>query len=199
MTKLPITGAFRITAVYGQQGKYWKSGHKGIDFAADNRRIYSTCEGTVRQIAYDDDGWGQYVSIEDEQGLRHIFCHMVKGSVTVKVGDRVNPLSVIGTMGATGNVTGIHLHYQLQRGNTVLDPTTYLGIPNRIGNYHSKDFAEVETLVYKDADQIPAWAKDAVQEVTEKGLMLGDDQGYFKPNQPLTRAELAVVLTRLNK
>lgn len=198
MTKLPITGAFTITAIYGQKGSYWKNGHKGIDFAAADRRIYSTCVGTVRVVAFDSDGWGQYVSIDDNEGRRHIFCHMVRGSVKVKVGDAVTPLTVIGTMGATGNVTGIHLHYQLQKGSTVLDPTTYLGIPNRIGNYHSKDYTEVEEMAYKDADKIPAWAKDAVQEVTEKGLMLGDDLGNFNPDQPVTRAELAVALSRLD-
>lgn len=197
MTRLPVTGSFSVTAVYGQQGQYWAKGHQGIDLVAQDRRVFATCYGTVRVVAYDESGWGQYLSIGDEQGRRHIFCHLVRGSVTVKPGQQVTPETVIGTMGATGNVTGVHLHYQLQQGEAVIDPAAYLGIPNRIGSYHSGDFEEVDEMDYKDANAIPAWAKEAVKSVTDKGLMLGDDNGNFRPNDPVTRAELAVVLSRI--
>ena len=199
-TNLPVTGAFTVTAVYGQRGSLWRDGHKGIDMVSDDRRIYATCNGTVRVVAYDANGWGQYVSIGDEKGRRHIFCHLVKGSVKVKAGDRVDRTTVIGTMGDTGNVTGVHLHYQLQQGTDVIDPTEYLGIPNRKGQYHSKDFEsgkEDEDMTFKDSNEVPAWAQDAVEKVTEKGWMLGDDLGKFNPNDPVTRAELAVVLNRI--
>lgn len=196
MTNLPVTGLFRITAIYGQQGRYWAAGHKGIDFVAEDLRIFSTCEGTVRTVAFDPDGWGQYVVVEDADGLRHHFCHMVRGSVQVRVGQSVTPLSVLGTMGATGNVTGLHLHYELRRGSTVLDPAAWLGIPNAVGNYRSSDF-EVTTMAYKDEATIPAWAKDAVDKATEKGWMKGDPEGNFRPNDPVTRAEMAVILSRL--
>lgn len=197
MTKLPVTGPFSITATYGQTGSYWKKGHQGIDFTAPDHNIYATCNGTVRLIAFDEGGWGQYVSIGDDSGRRHIFCHMVKGSVRVKVGQRVTPLTVIGTMGATGNVTGLHLHYQLQQGETVIDPAAYLGIPNRVGNYNSKNFEEVEQVTFTDEKEIPSWAKSAVQKCAEKGWMKGDENGAFRPNDPLTRAEMAVILSRL--
>lgn len=196
MTNLPVTGPFRITAIYGQQGRYWAAGHKGIDFVAEDLRIFSTCEGTVRTVAFDPDGWGQYVVVEDADGLRHHFCHMVRGSVQVRVGQSVTPISVLGTMGATGNVTGLHLHYELRRGSTVLDPAAWLGIPNAVGNYRSSDF-EVTTMAYKDEATIPAWAKDAVDKATEKGWMKGDPEGNFRPNDPVTRAEMAVILSRL--
>ena len=70
MTNLPITGAFSITATYGQTGIYWKNGHKGVDFVADNRNIYAPCDGTVRVVAYDSSGWGQYVSGRPYHGRR---------------------------------------------------------------------------------------------------------------------------------
>lgn len=66
------------------------------------------------------------------------YCHMVEGSVQVQVGDLVTTASPIGRMGATGNVTGIHLHlehattYGWQCG-TFLNPATFLQIPNEIG------------------------------------------------------------------
>lgn len=196
MTNLPITGPFRVTAVFGQKGSYWANGHKGIDLVADDRRIFSSCDGTVKTVAFDEGGFGQYVVVEDAQGRRHYFCHMVRGSVLVKAGQKVDRLTVLGTMGATGNVTGLHLHYELRQGSDVLNPAEWLGIPNQVGSYHSKDF-EVKEMAYKDDAEIPAWAKAAVDQVTADGLMQGDTNGNFRPNDPVTRAELAVVLARL--
>ena len=53
-------------------------------------------------------------------------------------------------------------------------------------------------MLYKDQAEIPAWAKAAVEKVTEKGWMEGDTDGNFRPNDPITRAEMAVILSRLN-
>ena len=94
-------------------------------------------------------------------------------------------------------MTGVHLHYQLQVGENVIDPTGYLGVPNRVGSYHSKDFEEATQMIFKDADTIPDWARDAVEKAAAEGWMLGDEKGNFNPNAPVTRAELAVVLSRL--
>ncbi len=199
MTNLPVSGSFYVTATYGQQGSFWAEDHQGIDLVGENRNVYATCDGVVRVVAYDAEGWGQYVSVGEENGRRHIFCHLVQGSVKVKPGDRVTRTTVLGVMGASGNVTGTHLHYQLQQGEKVLDPTQWLGIPNQIGTYHSNDYQLKEKdTVFRDENLIPAWAKEAVQKVEEQGLMLGDSEGNFRPNDPITRAELAVVLSRLN-
>lgn len=200
MTNLPVSGSFSVTATFGQKGSYWKNGHQGIDLVAENRNIYSPCNGTVRIVAYDENGWGQYVSIGDEAGQRHILCHMVKGSVKVKAGDTVNRTTVIGTMGASGNTTGTHLHYQLQKGDTVIDPTVWLGIPNKIGTYHSDNYAlGTGNVPFTDEDEIPSWAVEAVKNAVAAGWMKGDTKGTFRPNDPVTRAELAVVIDRLNQ
>ena len=203
MTNLPITGAFTVTATYGQVNKkLWSTYHKGLDIVSNNKSIYATCDGTVYNTGYDANGWGYWVSIKDAKGQKHIFCHLVKGSIKVSKGDKVNRSTVIGTMGATGNVTGVHLHYQINDANGKdVNPCDYLGIPNEKGNYDSADYPlkEVDTVAYKDQKKIPEWAKDAVEEVTKDGLMIGDDQGNFNPNEPVTRAELAVVLARQKK
>lgn len=190
---LPVLGKFLITATYGQTGKYWKNGHKGLDFVADNRNVYAVTSGKVRVVAYDDGGWGQYISVGDADGRRHIYCHIVRGSVRVKVGQTVKASDVLAVMGDSGNATGVHLHYELHdKDDKVIDPATFLGVPNKAGTYNSADFGQ-----YVDEDEISTWARPAVSEVTGAGLMLGDDQGRFRPRDPVTRQELAVVLDRL--
>ncbi len=201
MTNLPITGAFRITAVYGQKGSHWANGHEGIDFVADDKRIFATCDGTVRTVAYDPGGWGHYISIGDAEGRRHIFCHLEAGSVRVKIGQTVTRETVIGTMGATGNVTGVHLHYQLQQGTVVIDPCGYLGVPNKVGSYHSKDYALEKANIldrFKDVNRIPKWARDerVAEKVVEAGIVKGDDDGKLRPADNIKRIESWAVISR---
>lgn len=52
-------------------------------------------------------------------------------------------------------------------------------------------------LPIKDYNEVADWAKESVKKVIEKGLMIGDDEGYFNPNKPMTRQEVAVVVSRL--
>lgn len=66
-----------------------------------------------------------------------------------------------------------------------------------ICRFDGKEYKAMEKPRYKDEKDIPAWAKDAVERVAEAGLMLGHDDGTFKPNEPLTRAQMAVILDRL--
>lgn len=193
MTNLPVTGSFTITAVFGQSGKYWKNGHKGIDFVAENKNVYCTCDGVVRVVGFDKNGWGNYVSVGDGFGRKHIFCHLDK--VLVKEGEKLSRTSVIGIMGATGNVSGLHLHYQINDGNNIpVDPSGYMGLENKKGSYNSKEF---NAMAYNDQHKISDWAKKSVARVTELGLMVGDENGNFNPEKNITRQEVAAVISRL--
>lgn len=49
----------------------------------------------------------------------------------------------------------------------------------------------------KDIDKVSHWAREAVLRVSDAGIMIGDDQGYFNPAAPITRQEVAVVVDRL--
>ncbi|TWI53987.1 S-layer homology domain-containing protein [Halalkalibacter nanhaiisediminis] len=49
---------------------------------------------------------------------------------------------------------------------------------------------------YVDNAQIPYWAKDSVYVATEIGLIYGDNQNRFNPNQPVTRAEASAMIIR---
>lgn len=78
------------------------------------------------------------VCIEDLSGRFWRYCHMVAGSINVVVGQQVTTSTRLGYMGATGNVTGIHLHLECSSTlawncNTFFNPATILGIPNVTG------------------------------------------------------------------
>lgn len=84
------------------------------------------------------DSYGYNVFIQDdEEGYFHHFCHLASES-SLNDGQTVDRNTIVGQMGATGNVTGPHLHYELMQNSTAfqaenfLDPTIWLGIPNEI-------------------------------------------------------------------
>lgn len=147
VTNLPFHDWFHVTAIYGQEGPNWSLGfHTGIDLVAmSDLTIYSTCSGVVISNGYSN-AYGYNVFIQDnEKGYFHHFCHMQAQSSLI-VGQNVDRNTVIGTMGATGNVTGPHLHYELMQNSTAfeaenfLDPTIWLGIPNETGLYNYEDY-----------------------------------------------------------
>ena len=50
--------------------------------------------------------------------------------------------------------------------------------------------------MYPDVEKTK-WYADAIKKASAAGIMIGDDQGNFRPKEPLTRAEAAVVVCRL--
>lgn len=133
VTNLPVNGTFNVTATFGQTGSYWPNGHKGIDITASQRTLYAICDGEVTVIGWDPNGWGRYVSVKPTgfERIRFITCHMVENSVKVKKGGAVSRLTALGTMGSSGNSTGVHVHIEMRIDNKAVDPTAYLLIANK--------------------------------------------------------------------
>lgn len=68
--------------------------------------IYTESTGTTPAL-------GNQVQIRDNRtGLYYRYCHMLHGSIQVKVGDKVTTATKLGRMGNTGNSTGTHLHLE---------------------------------------------------------------------------------------
>jgi len=65
---------------------------------------------------------GNGVHISSRGGWRMQLCHMKKGSVTVKAGDRVKPNQILGQIGMSGNTNFPHLHITVWKDNKVVDP-----------------------------------------------------------------------------
>lgn len=155
-TKLPFTGNFKITCKYGQSGNSWSSGiHNGIDLVGlTNKKVYSICPGLVERAGYDKSGFGNYVRIKEAGTENRIYlAHLEK--IYVKVGQYVTYTTVVGLMGKTGNSTGLHTHVEireLKEGRVVkiLNPATYMGIPNEIGTYNSANYQIAIEAVKKE-------------------------------------------------
>ena len=105
-----------ITAEFGRPGSWAAGYHTGRDYRAPvGTSIYATKKGTVKHAGYGGLGpaYGNHVVIESWHGgyrVRHLYAHLSKNEV--RVGQKVATGQFIGRSGATGNVTGPHLHYE---------------------------------------------------------------------------------------
>lgn len=109
---LPVAG-YRLTAQFGQQSSLWSSGaHTGLDFAGPSgTKIVSMAAGTVTSAEYDG-SYGNRTVVALADGTEVSYSH--QSSFEVEAGDQVQPGELIGYTGATGNVTGPHLHLEVE-------------------------------------------------------------------------------------
>lgn len=128
------TDKIKVTSGYGERtyiyrGKKVKDFHKGIDLIG-GEEIVATADGKVVSICNKGEqyGTGCYVRIEHSNGLHTLYFHLKSGSVTVKKSQKVTKGQVIGIIGKTGKATGVHVHYQIDKGSsaTAIDPTEYV-------------------------------------------------------------------------
>ena len=98
--------------------------HKGIDLkGALGEKAIATGDGNVLETGFKPD-LGNYIKIKHCYGFESIYGHFSK--IFVKKGQFVKRLQIIGEVGATGTVTGPHLHYTLKKNNRYIDPFDFL-------------------------------------------------------------------------
>ncbi|MCM2429642.1 M23 family metallopeptidase [Streptomyces sp. RKAG337] len=124
---LPVSGA-SIGTPYHQSGSSWSSGyHTGVDFVVSTgTTVKAIAAGTVIS-AGDGGAYGNQVVIQHSDGKYSQYAHL--SSLSVSAGETVTEGQQIGLSGATGNVTGPHLHFEIRTGpdyGSDIDPVAYL-------------------------------------------------------------------------
>ncbi len=98
--------------------------HKGLDIRAPFRTpVVATADGTV-SFSGGMRGYGNYIRIDHGEGIESGYGHMTTRSV--KTGDYVRRGDTLGLMGATGNATTIHVHYEVCVNGDYLDPLFFI-------------------------------------------------------------------------
>lgn len=121
-------GTDRIAQIY-------KATHKAVDLGKDHltEPVIAHTAGTVVAVQTGQKNnkgstgtasYGNFVKLDHGDGYETLYAHLA--SVKVKNGQTVTRGQVIGTMGNTGNSYGDHLHFEVYKNSTRIDPTPYL-------------------------------------------------------------------------
>lgn len=100
--------------------------HKGMDFATPyGTEVRAAAKGTVI-FAGQKGGYGNCVIVSHGNGLATLYGHL--SAITVKANQQVNVNQVIAKSGNSGRSTGPHLHYEVHKNNTPVNPKLFLNI-----------------------------------------------------------------------
>lgn len=122
----PVDAA--VGTAYGVAGSMWSSGyHTGVDFVVgEGTPVVSVASGQVVS-AGDGGAYGNEVVIQHADGHYSQYAHL--STISVSAGQQVGTGDQVGLSGATGNVTGPHLHFEIRTGpdyGADIDPLAYL-------------------------------------------------------------------------
>lgn len=116
--------AARYGTKFGVAGRMWSSGrHTGLDFPAPTGRAVKAVAGGSVSYARSGGPYGKHIAISHGGGLSSLYAHLSK---IVAESGAVRQGQLIGRVGATGNVTGPHLHLEARLNGKPVDPMTYL-------------------------------------------------------------------------
>lgn len=165
----PFKGDARISSKYGMRihpiSKIKKM-HYGIDFVIENREILSAGDGYVKAVGYDSLA-GNYIIISHKSDVETHYYHLDRSIATE--GEFVTTGIVIGIQGATGSVTGEHLHFGIKHDGSWINPADDLMIKNEEDDvkYNHWGYKEMHEairqgyIVYnqKNMEASPTWAE----------------------------------------
>ncbi|MFF2654834.1 M23 family metallopeptidase [Streptomyces sp. NPDC058045] len=118
--------SYTLTSHFGDPGAMWSSGHHtGLDFAAPTGTpLKAIHTATVKEAGWAG-AYGYRTVLELDDGTELWYCH--QSSLNVSAGQKVTTGDTIGRVGATGNVTGPHLHLEVHPGGAgAIDPLGWL-------------------------------------------------------------------------
>lgn len=182
----------KVTCEFGKTGSWQCGWHIGVDLVGD-REIFPIAEGVVESLNSKGASYGNHIVIKHDDGMISLYAHL--SEVKVKAGQKVSLDTLLGTMGATGNATGVHLHLELHNGaykyppngsnlytaTWIINPLAW--IEDHIGG---GDMPEVKDL--------QVWSKETGQAVIVKAVNIdGSNYVRLRDIEKLTRLEVSFV------
>lgn len=127
--KEQITLKFGKTTLNGSQYN-----HTGIDLVKSYNQldtVIAVQKGKVIGVRKDirgflNNSYGNYVKLQHDDGYETLYCHLAYGRINVNVGDIVEEGQELGYMGATGMAYGAHLHFEVRKNGTPINPKPFL-------------------------------------------------------------------------
>ena len=118
--------------------------HKGMDFtAATGTPVYATGDGVIRRADAGASGFGNHIVIQHGFGYETLYAHL--SSYKARVGQRVNRGDIIGFVGSTGRSQAPHLHYEVHKSGSVVNPINFY-----YGNISAVEYSAIAKLASQE-------------------------------------------------
>jgi murein DD-endopeptidase MepM/ murein hydrolase activator NlpD len=151
LLRTPIDGA-KLTSAFGMRNHPimgYSLMHKGVDFGAPTGTPIQAAGNGVVDEAGPKGAYGNYVRIRHNDGFSTAYAHMSRFAQGIRAGKRVSQGQIIGYVGATGRVTGAHLHYEVLADNRQVNPLS-IKVPTGV-KLAGKELARFQ-LAARDTD-----------------------------------------------
>lgn len=107
--------------------------HSGMDFRAPTGTVaHAAGAGTVVSAGWNG-GYGRMVEIDHGDGLTTRYAHLK--SISVNAGQEIAAGATVGRIGSSGRSTGPHLHYEVRKNGSALDPLRFLKAGKRLAQF----------------------------------------------------------------
>ena len=130
---MPISGNFRNSSGFGNRTDPFTGGrafHSGMDFAAPKgTTVLSAGKGIVSFVGTKS-GYGNVVEVTHANGLITRYGHL--SAFLSEEGQAVNTGTPIAKVGSTGRSTGPHLHFEVRKSDTAINPKAFLEAGKRL-------------------------------------------------------------------
>jgi murein DD-endopeptidase MepM/ murein hydrolase activator NlpD len=108
--------------------------HQGVDYVGGGT-VSAAADGVVSKVGSNltgTNGYGHYIYIEHSGGYETLYAHLASRP-SLSAGTRVTAGQAIGVMGNTGTSTGTHLHFEVRKNGTPINPESVVGASGRSG------------------------------------------------------------------
>ncbi len=115
----PLKGSYFITSPYGERTGMFSGFHKGVDVVSGDKNIYAAGDGVVTG-RYTEKLGGNVIEITHtaSDGTKYISTYGHLSKFLIEKGAEVKAGDIIAIMGDTGEVSGVHLHFQFSESKT---------------------------------------------------------------------------------
>lgn len=160
----PFEKTNRVTSIYGNRKNPTGAGyqfHAGIDVVNTlNSGANPTSKNEVREVTggkvtarYFNKYRGNVVEVTTATGAIERYQHL--SSFNVSVGQNVEQGAVLGVAGKTGDSSGVHLHFEVLVNGKTVEPSAWLGLPNKTGTYNGNNNKDSSNNNEQQSGNIP--------------------------------------------
>lgn len=172
--------------------QYYSSAHPSIDLVGENNTldyIVAHSDGTVIEVvdnlgnmkgSIGNSTYGNYIKIKHNDEYQTLYAHL-KAGLSIKKNQQIKKGETIGYMWDSGNAYGKHLHFEILKGNTRINPLEFINKDLPIKKEERKNNYKIGDIVVIDGVYVSSTSKEKLIPLVNKGKITKILEGVNNP------------------